>query len=141
MGPPIGVTQIQQGHNQEPLQYSREFLLLLRDAGTGVVGPRLLTLWRSPGMVPLGGDRSWAKEAEEPACARGLKSQAIGGSPFISIILTSVHSLRNKVDNLQANVKFISEYRNSCLIAQTETWLKQQDLQSDLEIDSFGEPL
>lgn len=31
-----------------------------------------------------------------------------------------------------------SEYRNACLIALMETWLKQQDLQSYLETNGFG---
>lgn len=32
-------------------------------------------------------------------------------------------------------------YKNAYLIALMETWLKDQDLQSDLEINDFGEPL
>ncbi|KAK0133056.1 Arachidonate 15-lipoxygenase B [Merluccius polli] len=50
-------------------------------------------------------------------------------------------SLRNKVDELQANVKFLEEYKNACLLAITETWLKDHDSQSDLRIDGFGEPV
>ena len=49
-------------------------------------------------------------------------------------------SLRNKVDELQGNVKFLAEYSSACLLAFTETWLKEHDLQSDLEISSFGVP-
>ncbi|KAG7522125.1 hypothetical protein JOB18_013791 [Solea senegalensis] len=56
-------------------------------------------------------------------------------------MLASVQSLRNKVDELQANVKFLEEYKNACLLAITETWLKDHDLQSDLRIDGFGEPV
>lgn len=29
-------------------------------------------------------------------------------------------------------------YRNTCLLALTESWLKERDPQSDLEIDGFG---
>ena len=61
--------------------------------------------------------------------------------PLPSILLVNAQSLRNKVDDLQANVKFLSEYKSACLIAVTETWLKQQDLSPDLAIDGFGEPL
>ncbi|KAK0155559.1 Ras GTPase-activating-like protein IQGAP1 [Merluccius polli] len=49
--------------------------------------------------------------------------------------------MRNKVDELQANVKCIPEYKNACVIALTETWLKEHDLGQDLEIDGFGQPI
>ena len=39
-----------------------------------------------------------------------------------------------------ANVKFLEEYKSACLLAVTETWLKDHDSQADLEIDGFGEP-
>lgn len=38
-------------------------------------------------------------------------------------------------------MQFILEYRNACLIALTDTYLKEQDLQTYLEIDGFGLPL
>ncbi|KAJ8341694.1 hypothetical protein SKAU_G00339850 [Synaphobranchus kaupii] len=40
---------------------------------------------------------------------------------------------KNKVDELQANVE------NACVIALTETWLKDHDLGQDFEIDGFGQ--
>ena len=61
--------------------------------------------------------------------------------PHPSIILANVQSLRNKVDELQAKVKFLSEYRSACFLALTETWLKDQDPLSDFELDCFGEPV
>lgn len=54
-------------------------------------------------------------------------------------MLANVQSLRNKVDELQANVKLLEEYKSACLLAVTETWLKDRDAQSDLKIDGFGE--
>lgn len=37
-------------------------------------------------------------------------------------------------------MKFLSEYKHSCIISLTETWLKDQDSGADLEIDGFGHP-
>ena len=67
-----------------------------------------------------------------------LKRQGHRRIPLPSIILINAQSLRNKVDDLQANVKFLSEYKSTCFIAVTEMWLKQQDLQPDLTIDGSG---
>ena len=60
--------------------------------------------------------------------------------PLLTIMLANVQSLRNKVHELQTNIKFLEEYRSACLLAITETWLKDYDSQSDLRIDGFGEP-
>ncbi len=57
-----------------------------------------------------------------------------------TVILANVQLLRNKVDELQGNVKFLAEYTNACFLAFTETWLKEQDSRSDLDIDGFGVP-
>lgn len=32
-------------------------------------------------------------------------------------------------------------YKNACVIALTETWLKEHDLGQDLGIDGFGQPI
>lgn len=50
-------------------------------------------------------------------------------------MLANVQSLRNKMDELTASAKFLSEYRNACIFALTETWLKEQDSTSDREIE------
>lgn len=44
------------------------------------------------------------------------------------------------MDELQANVKHIPDYTNACVIALTETWLKDYDQNQDFEIDGFGQP-
>ena len=69
-----------------------------------------------------------------------LKRQGHCRIPLPTVMLANVQSLRNKLDELRANVKFPREYREACLLAFTETWLKEQDSHSDLEIDGFGEP-
>lgn len=56
-----------------------------------------------------------------------------------SILLSKVQSLRNKMDELPMNVKHILEYRNACVIAMTETWLKDYNLNHDFDINGFGQ--
>lgn len=69
-----------------------------------------------------------------------LRRQQLSHTPLPSVILANVQSLRNKIDELQANVKSLSEYKHSCIISLTETWLKNHDSNDDLEIDGFGHP-
>ncbi|MEQ2168768.1 hypothetical protein GOODEAATRI_018167, partial [Goodea atripinnis] len=42
--------------------------------------------------------------------------------PLPTVTLANVHSLRNKLDNLQGHVKYVAEYRSTSLLALTETW-------------------
>ena len=60
--------------------------------------------------------------------------------PLLTILLSNVCSLRSKMDELQAKVNYMHEYRQACLLAFTETWL--DDVQdNDLFIDGFGTPI
>ena len=43
--------------------------------------------------------------------------------PLPSIMFGNVRSLSNKSDELRANVRFLHEYREACLLCFTETWL------------------
>ena len=70
-----------------------------------------------------------------------LRRAGLHRLPLPSAVLGNVQSLRSKVDELQANVKFIPEFKNACVITMTETWLKEHDLDQDLEIDGFGQPI
>ena len=56
-------------------------------------------------------------------------------------MLANMQYLRNTMDELTACAKFLSEYRNTYIFTLTVTWLKEQDSNSDLEIESFGQPL
>ncbi|XP_074472561.1 uncharacterized protein LOC141756597 [Sebastes fasciatus] len=52
----------------------------------------------------------------------------------------NVQSLRNKVDELQGNVRFQKDFMDCCIMAFTETWLTERDQDIDLLIDGFGAP-
>ncbi|KAJ4918957.1 hypothetical protein JOQ06_010009, partial [Pogonophryne albipinna] len=61
--------------------------------------------------------------------------------PLPTILLSNVQSLRNKLDELEACAKFKRDYRDACLLAFTETWLKASDSNEDLHISGFGYPV
>ena len=61
--------------------------------------------------------------------------------PLPSILLANVQSLRNKVDELEAYVTCMKEYREMCLFAFTETWLGDRDTDHELHITGFGYPI
>ncbi|KAK1874895.1 Contactin-2, partial [Dissostichus eleginoides] len=56
------------------------------------------------------------------------------------MILGNVQSLRNKVDELQGNVRFQKNFRDCSVLAFTETWLTDCNQDNDLFIDGFGAP-
>ncbi len=68
----------------------------------------------------------------------GQRIQQLHHIPLPSIILPNAQSLLNKLDDLQANVRFLLDYRNACVISLTETWQKEHDLDSDLKIEGFA---
>ncbi len=70
-----------------------------------------------------------------------LRRQKLNRLPLPTMILANVQSLRNKTDELKANVLHLSQYRNTCVLALTENWLSNNDPDSDLHLDGFGIPL
>ena len=70
-----------------------------------------------------------------------LKREKFKQRPLPSIILANVRSLRNKMDELQANVNHMHEYRSAFILAFTETWLNKNDEESTTHIDGFAPPL
>ena len=55
-----------------------------------------------------------------------------------SVILANVRSLRNKTDELQANVFHMYEYRTASILACTEMWLTGGDNSDSTRIDASG---
>lgn len=58
-------------------------------------------------------------------------------TPLPAITFGNIRSIRNKMDELCTNCKFIREYRDSAVIALTETWLQDRDADSTVTIDGF----
>lgn len=53
------------------------------------------------------------------------------------IKISNPQSLQNKMDKLQAHVRFQHDFRAACLLAITETWLSERDLDSEVAVDGF----
>lgn len=65
--------------------------------------------------------------------------------PLPSIIYANTRSLRPKLPNpnffeLCANVSFLSEYRDACVMCFSETWFDSKISDDSLHIDGFGTP-
>ena len=55
-----------------------------------------------------------------------------------SIILANVRSIRNKVDEISAHVRYNNVFRESCIMCFTETWLDTDDNDNFTTIDGFS---
>lgn len=55
-------------------------------------------------------------------------------------ILINTKSLGYKVDELQTKVRFLHDFRDVCLLAITNSWLMDCDLNAELALDGFSEP-
>ncbi|XP_039535084.1 uncharacterized protein LOC120484139 [Pimephales promelas] len=49
----------------------------------------------------------------------------------------NVQSLRNKADELRACSQYLTEYRQSCLICLTESWLTEADPDSSVDLEGY----
>jgi len=121
-------------NTQRIFQYSRDDLLSLKDTiGAQTLPLDLLTLHfdilicnkRRRKRGRKGGVRARTKR-------RGNKLH------LPSIILGNVQSLNNKVDELCARAKFLSEYRTASVLCFTETWLKSETPNNHIEPDGFS---
>ena len=58
--------------------------------------------------------------------------------PFVpSVIFGNCRSIHNKIDELRVNCRFLHQYRESCCIGLTETWLHPNIPTSAIEIPQF----
>ncbi len=56
------------------------------------------------------------------------------------MIFGNICSRQNELDELQANVNYMHEYRNASILAFTETWLDDVMDNDELAIDGFTKP-
>lgn len=126
------------GHNsnfkdgQNRITYTRDFLLNLRPSPA-------LSSSDDTSLLSLDGVKKNFK-ARKRGRKGGLR-QRIKRKPYRqplpSIMLGNVRSLRNKVDELRASSQHLSDYRNSCLVCLTESWLTGADPDSSVEMEGF----
>ncbi len=126
------------------IQYSRELLLRwnVLDPPGDLTVPNPVDLLGSSGcQKPPEGQHCKTRKRGRRGGVRLRKKQPLSRIPLPSIILSNAQSLRNKSEELQALVRFNHDFRESCILAFTESWLSNRDSNADLEIDGFGTPI
>lgn len=122
------------------LQYTRTTLLQLncgRMCGTDIMLQLPDCILKNPGGKIAATKRKRGKRGGVRQCFR---KQWLSRIPLPTMILGNIQSLRNKMDELQGNVSFLKDFRECCVLAFTETWLTENDQDTDLSIDGFGAP-
>ena len=130
--------------------YTREYLLNLRDLA--IRGLDLQNIDFPFEMLPscssTHSDSSHRnrqgkkrKRGKKGGVRQKSKKMKGGRAPLPSVILSNVRSLRSKTDELQANVSYMHEYSEACLLAFTETWLDDRVHNHELTVDRFGAPI
>lgn len=113
------------------LHYSRDQLLQLRNSQTNNV----------PDNLP----RECVRRPRRKRGRRGgvrCRVRARGKRPPLpTVILANTRSLLKQLTELRSAVRHLSEYRNSCLLCFSETWLKDSIDGSSLRIPGFCDPI
>ena len=132
------------GHNNTP-RLTREFLLAQRTAASNI-SPVLDFL---PDEMKLNNDFTdntsyRRKRGRREGVQRRLRRQQTL-LPLPSIIYANTRSLKPKLPNpnffeLCANVSFLSEFKNACVMCFSETWFDSKVTDDSLHIDGFGTP-
>ena len=129
------------------LRYDRDFLLSLKAVSDPVSVP--------DGTIPddlvcqsengeKGKGQSRRKRGRRGGVRRRLRKNTTK-PPLPSMILANVRSINpnsknHNFDELQANCAFLSEFRNSCLLCFTETFLTSKVTDDRMTINGFGSP-
>ncbi|KAK0146639.1 hypothetical protein N1851_014036 [Merluccius polli] len=129
------------------ITYSREFLLSLQPSARNpdIFSPLLRGLDRDrlSRKIPL--KRIRRKRGKRGGVQRRIRKVDFDVRrslpPLPSILLSNVQSIRNKVDELEAYAKCKREFKETCLLALTETWLGEADRDDELSISGFGHPI
>lgn len=128
------------------LAYSRDFLLQLQfhpyyQATVTETIPEEITRKRSIQMESSQNKKVTRRGRKKGGIRARLKREKCKYRSLPSVIMANVRSLRNKIDELQANVNYMHQYRTASILAFTETWLNKNDNDDTLSIDGFGIPL
>ncbi|KAK0131527.1 hypothetical protein N1851_033782 [Merluccius polli] len=133
----------------EAITYSRELLLALRPLA---VSDNILHIPRSLRISSLQAAASGIlskkhrrKRGRRGGVQRRLRKYGLRDRRRLpalpTILLSNVQSIRNKMDELEAHSRCKRDFRETCLLAFTETWLGDADPNEDLHITGFGYPV
>ncbi len=129
----------------ERRQYGRSELLQLNSVRPAGVTDIMLQI---PGLIQRYPDNIYEENGGKRRRKRGkhggvrLRLGKMRPNQLLlpSVILGNVQSIRNKMDELQGNARFLKDYKDCCVMAFTETWLTERDQDSELVIGGFGAP-
>ena len=142
----IGFGQPNSSNGGHYLRYSRELLLSLRPVGLhsqpAAPHPPLAV------ELPLASESASDSERSHRQRKRGKRGgvrqrfrRQSTRPPLPCVILGNVRSLRSKMDDLHASVKYLNEYRESSMMCFTETWLDDTIDDQHVSVDGFGVPV
>ncbi|KAK0143181.1 hypothetical protein N1851_018704 [Merluccius polli] len=115
------------------ITYTRDFLLNLRSSPTR---PHVNDTSLLPPDCVKSENSKARKRGRKGGIRERIKRQPYR-QPLPSVMLGNVQSLRNKVDELRACSQYLSDYRQSCLICLTESWLTEADPDSSIDLEGF----
>lgn len=72
--------------------------------------------------------RKMRKRGKKGGVRVRLRKLRLNRIPLPSIVMANIQSLRNTIDELQATVRFQHAYKDACIMAFTESWLKSTTL-------------
>ncbi|CAL9697275.1 unnamed protein product [Knipowitschia caucasica] len=125
------------------LQYTRDVLLQLKSVCVTDFAPNLPDFIRRDFIESRQVEREGKKKkkrGKRGGVRERLKKQRVTRLPLPSVILGNVQSLKNKLEELQGNIRFQKDFKECCVLTFTETWLTDRDRDGDLRIDGFGTP-
>ena len=131
------------------LQYSRNELLQLKyimPAGVSDVTARIPDHILKLPNTRSSGEKRRERSRRRKRGKRGgvrlrMRKLRLNRVLLPSIILGNTQSLRNKIDQLQGNVRFLKDFKDCGILTFTESWLTERDRDADLLIDGFGAPI
>lgn len=125
------------------LVYSRDMLLKMNCANTPVTDVILCppAFMRRDHGASMSGTRRTRKQGRREGVLQRFRRQKLSRIPLPSMIMANVQSLRNKADELQgSSIHFQKDFKDCGVLAFSETWLSERNLDSDLSLDGFGTP-
>lgn len=119
------------------IQYGRQALLSMRTTASQPSELFVNKLGWLNTKIAEGKGRHGGRRRGRRGGARVRLRRRAARPPLPPVVFGNVRSVRNKMDELAACCRFQHEYRESAVIALTETWLEDKDSDSTVSIDGF----
>ena len=121
--------------NRTPITYERSQLLQLRDHTD--IGNLVIDM---PPNLDQDTSLKRRKRGKRGGLRRKVRDRN-SRTPLPTLVLSNLRSLRKQLTDLEASVKFMFEFRESCLLCFTETWLNESINNDQLALSGFGTPI